>query len=50
MMIVYDAALNYHLVQLPVFQEREDADRVLRDLLLKEAFKDAFVKPIPEMN
>ena len=23
MMIVYDAALNYHLVQLPVFQERE---------------------------
>jgi len=50
MMIIFDSALNYHLVQLPVFQEREEADRVLRDLMVSDVFKDAFVKPVPEMN
>lgn len=50
MMIIYDNNLNYHLVQLPVFQDRDPADRAVRELLQVEEFKDAFVKPIPEVN
>ncbi len=47
MMTIFDDNLNYYLVQLPVFQEREQADRVLRTLIENNEFNDSFIKSIP---